>query len=139
VADPGLDAAVHKAVHDALLGESGLTEIIGGQVYDRVPPAATAPYASIDSIEVHDDATTCSDASEVHVTVKVWSGGSLQNKGSIEAKKMGGFVRRALGRELQFEGHVTAVGSFDVAVYRPAENDLMTEGVLTFTYLVDPA
>jgi len=135
---PGLTASVHKVVHDALLAKAGLTALIGTRVYDRVPPAATPPYVVIGTIQIDDDQTQFSDASEISVTVHVWSAGSTTNKGSIEAKKIGGYVRQALATELQFEGHLTTVGHMNVELYRPSEDGLLTEGVLDFRYLADP-
>jgi hypothetical protein len=137
VADPDLDAAVHKSVHDALLdvADAQLRALIGTRVYDRVPgPAPAYPYVVIDRIEVGDDSNSCSDASIVHVTVRAISNAY----GSIEAKQIGGLIRRALGRPLPIAGHQVSVGAFDAAVYRPSDSPLNTEGVITTHYLVDP-
>lgn len=135
MANPALDLAAHKAVRDALVANPDVTEFVGTRVYDRVPAGTvTFPYITIDALEVLDDGNTCSDASELHVTAHIFSNAV----GSVEAKRLGGYVRQTLATELAISGHWTSVGVFDAAVYRPAENDLITEGVLTFTYLVDP-
>lgn len=136
MADPDLDVALHKAVYDALLADAGLIPIVGKRVYDKVPGAAPQyPYIVIDSVEIGDDATTCSDASEVHVTVRAVS----NMVGSIEAKRMGGFIRRALGTELTIAGHRTSVGAFDIGLPRAGDRPELTEYVTSFTYLVDPS
>jgi hypothetical protein len=130
-----LESAAHKAVHDAL------TALAGGRIFDRVPAKdALAPYPYlVVRVDVRDDANTCSNASEVHVTVNVFSNAV----GSQEAEELGGQVRELLAPDdpdetLAIDGYVTSVAAFDIATYRAAESPLVTEGVLAFTYLVDP-
>lgn len=130
-----LEAATQKAVHDALVAGS----VLNGRIYDRVPVGASYPYAVV-RVEVRDDATTCSNASEVHVTINVFSNAV----GSQEAQNAGGLIRSILAPDdpnenLAIAGYLTTVSAFDVAVYRPGGDPLLTEGVLTFTYLVDPS
>ena len=138
-----LDLAAHDAVHDALVdsAQTALQALIGQRVYDRVPAnkLPAYPYVVIDRIEVRDDANVCSYASEVHVTLRVISNAA----GSVEAKTIGGLIRPILAPEdpeenLAIDGFVVSVSAFDLAIYRPADDPLLTEGVLTFTYLVDP-
>lgn len=136
-----LELAVHDAVHDALVADATLQTLIGTRVYDRVPAnkVPTFPYVVIGTIEVRDDATTCSNASEVSVTLRAISNAV----GSIEAKRIGSRLREILapeeGDNLVIAGYDTAVSAFDAAVYRPSDDPLLTEGVVSFTFLVDPA
>jgi hypothetical protein len=134
----GVEEAVHKAVHDILaLPQTALYVLVGGRVFDRVPdPPPGYPYIAIGAIEVLDDSNTCSDASDVHVTLHVWSNAV----GTIEAKRIGALVRAALAPadNLAFDGFTTSVSAFGASVYRPGADPLLTEGVLTFNYLVDP-
>ncbi len=124
-----LEAAAHRAVHDALVG------LAGNRIFDRVPDMAPAyPYITV-RIDVTDDANTCSEASEVHATVTVFS----NVVGSQEAQNLGGDIRARLATEdIEIEGYRVSAGDFDAAVYRPGNPENLTEGVLTFTYLVDP-
>jgi hypothetical protein len=129
-----LEAAAHKAVHDLLVGLSG------GRIFDRVPDVAPLyPYITV-RIDVTDDANTCSNASIVHATVTVFS----IAVGSQEAQNLGGQVRAILapddpGQNIGIVGYAVSVSGFDAAVYRPGNPANITEGVLSFTYLVDPA
>lgn len=142
-----LEAAAHKGVHDALIAgsEAALAAYVDGRVYDRVPAAPPKyPYLVLD-VDIRDDANTCSNASEVHATVHVYSAPPYPGRdiGSIEAKQIGGLVRKILAPDdgsinLTIEGYHIVVAAFDVAVYRPGDDPLLTEGVLTFTFLVDP-
>lgn len=138
--------ATHKAVHDALVdpAQTALQALIDARVYDRVPDAVlgrlpTYPYVVIDRIDVRDDATTCAYASEVHATLRVIS----NTVGKREAETIGDLIRLILAPEdaddgLAIEGFTVSVSAFDLAIYRPADDPLLTEGVLTFTFLVDP-
>lgn len=136
-----IEAATLKAVHDALQGDSALTAMIGGRVYDRVPANVQPayPYVVV-AVDVSDDANTCSNASESHATVRIYSNAV----GQKEAYLIGGEVRRILAPDdpddtLDITGYLVSVARFDVATYRAASDPLVTEGVLVFTYLVDPA
>jgi hypothetical protein len=142
-----LEAAAHKAVHDALVdpSETALAAYIAARIYDRVPSGVPRyPYVVIGAIEVRDDANTCSNASEVHATVHVWTSRPDRgaDPGSIEAKQIGGLIRKILAPDdasnLDIDGYHVSVSAFDVAVYRPGDDLLLTEGVLSFTFLVDP-
>lgn len=131
--------ATHKAVYNALRSDIDLFAIIADRVYDRVPPSAVMPYLTFE-IDVHGDGNTCSDASDAHATVHIWSNAL----GKVQAEQIAGFVRRALGPDdpdnnLTIDGYVTTVSFFDMELYRQSPDELVTEGVLTFTYLVDPA
>lgn len=140
-----LAVATHEAVRTALITgtspspQTTLAGYISSRVYDKVPgPAPAYPYLSVD-VDLVDDATTCSDAAEVHVTVHVWS----NTVGSIEAKTIGDLVKEILsdpdaGEYITITGFIISGGGFDAAIYRDGGQTLLTEGVLTFTYLVDP-
>lgn len=134
-----LAKAAHKAMHDALLANSDLTALVGTRVYDRVPVVATYPYITFE-IDTRDDANTCSNAREVHVTMHIWSNAV----GKVEAETIGGIVRPILAPDdpdsnLAITGFVTYSSTCDVEVYRSGLDTLVTEGVLTFTYPTDPA
>jgi hypothetical protein len=136
-----LETAAHKAIHDALV-DPALTELralIGTRVYDRVPPTAIYPYVTV-SVEVTDDSNTCSSAFKVQPTVTVNSA----SVGQVEAETIGGIIRSVLAPHdiadwISIAAHTVVASDFDTAVYRPGdEPGLSTEGVLIFTYLVDP-
>lgn len=137
-----LEVLAHKSVHDALLPGSvtALSDLIGDRIYDRVPARTPKyPYVVID-IEVRDDATTCSNASEVHATIHVYSNAV----GTQEAKTIGGLIRGILAPDdptinLVITGYLVSMSAFNVAVYRAGDTPLITEGVIDFTYSVDPA
>ena len=140
-----LAVEAHKAVHDALVTgaspspQATLAAMIGGRVYDKPPgPAPAYPYLVID-VDVRDDATTCALSREVHPTVHVWS----NKPGSIEAKTIGGLVTEILApldpdEAPGIAGYLVHAADLDAEIYRDGGDTLLTEGVLTFTYLVDP-
>lgn len=142
-----LAVEAHKAVHDALAPtsspltatEAALTALISRRVYDKVPgPAPTYPYIVVD-IDVRDDATTCALSREVHPTVHIWS----NQPGSIQAKTIGAYVTELLAPldpddAPAIEGYLVHAADLDAEIYRDGGDTLLTEGVLTFTYLVDP-
>lgn len=136
----GAEEAVHKAVHDALAEpQTILYGLIATRVFDRVPnPPPGYPYVSLE-IDVADDGNGCSDASSAHVTVHVWSNAV----GSLEAKRIGALIRARLApadpaEQFAIPGFATGASNFDAAVYRAGADPALTEGVLTFTYLIDP-
>jgi hypothetical protein len=135
----------HKAVHDALVADATLAARIGTRVYDKVPsPPPVYPYVVVD-IDVRGDANTCSDAKELHATVHVWSmrTASGRDQGTIEAKTIGGRIAELLAPldpddAPEIADWRTSAADLDVELYRDGGETLLTEGLLTFTYLVDP-
>lgn len=141
-----LALAAHKAVHDALVANGRLVAMISEpgkppRVYDRAPgPLPKYPYIVIGQIDIIGDGNTCSDSSIVNVTPSVWSNAV----GKQEAEEIGDLVREILAPEsgngaLDIVGYDTVVSEFQTAVYRPGDDPLLTEGILAFTYQVDPA
>jgi hypothetical protein len=133
--DPGLDLAVQKAIYDALWSDPDIQRLTQGRIYDRIPADVPAyPYLEIGDDEIADDSNSCLRSSKITSAVHVWSSAV----GSLEAKRIGGYVSRALDKEISIDGHDTVVGAFEMATYRQGPDGLLTEGVLIFTYLVDP-
>lgn len=138
--DPGLALATQEAIKKALLNDAGLMALIGGRVYDNVPTKRTAvdevkfPYVVIGEEEITDDSNTCSESSQVSSAIHVWS----DKPGKTQAKTVGGFVIRALDKELPIAGHRTPAGGFDIANAPRTDDNGHTEYVLFFSYLVDP-
>lgn len=131
-----LAKATRKAVHDALVSgsESSLAALIEGRVYDRVPATQPPyPYLTVD-IDIADDANTCLNSKEVHVTVHIWS----NVVGRQQVETIAGLIEPILNKEIAIAGYVNCLASFDAEDYRAGDGPLVTEGVLSFTYLVDP-
>lgn len=132
---PDLAVAVQLGVREALLADPDFVRLQGNaKLYDRVPIGADLPYTVIGDDEISSDANTCFDSSNVLCAVHVWTGAV----GKVEAKRIGGFVKRALDKLIDIDGHDTVAGGFETEVYRPGPDGVLTEGVLLFRYLIDP-
>ncbi|MEZ0169928.1 DUF3168 domain-containing protein [Microvirga sp. TS319] len=87
-----VEAALQKAIVGALKGDAGVTAVLAGRVYDRVPAGAVLPYVHIRNIQVVDDGADCIDGGEVYIDLDVWSNAV----GKVEAERGASAVRKAL-------------------------------------------
>lgn len=135
MSDPAI--ALQKAVNDVLKASTALATAMGGTIraYDRVPASYALPYLTFGDDEINDDGNSCdNDFSEAFVTVHVWS----EKVGKVEAKNIGGAVRGALATEISITGFRAVVGHFQSGRYFTESDGLITHGVLTFRYLIEP-
>lgn len=68
MADPSL--ALQGAINRKLRAD---VAVLGGRVYDRVPPKAPMPYLAFGEFQSLDDGAQCIDAAEVFATLHVWA------------------------------------------------------------------
>lgn len=86
------EAALQKAFVAALKAHTGLSDIIAGRVYDRVPTGATLPYVNLRDFNSNMVDADCIDSREIFVGVDVWS----EAVGKVEASRAASFVADAL-------------------------------------------
>jgi hypothetical protein len=139
----GLEVELQRGVRRALANHANLALALRSsangelRIYDDVPTNTPLPYVTIGDDDVNDESTTCSKLYEANVTVHVWTEADGQQVGKGPAKTLGGYVRQALDTEITIDGYIVQAGYFVTAVYRPGPTPKKTEGVLTFTYLID--
>lgn len=127
MSDPAL--TVQGAVYTALTGAS----VCSGRIYDRVPEDPTFPYVSIGDDESIDDGTTCFDASEVIVTVNVWS----RAVGYPEVKGIASTIRTTLATELSVSPHRCVYGEHLTTNFLPDPDGITRRARMQFRYLID--
>lgn len=65
---------LQKAIHAALVGDSGITALLAGpHIYDEVPRGREPPYVTIGESLVRDWSTGTEDGHEHFLTISVWS------------------------------------------------------------------
>lgn len=94
------EAALQKAVVAALKAHPGLSGIVSGRIYDRVPANAPRPYVHIRDFDTTRIDADCLDSLEIFIGIDVWS----EAVGKVEASRAAGLVRDALqGAELALD------------------------------------
>lgn len=109
---------------------------IAGRVYDRIPPTATFPYFQIGDIQTVSDGAGCLDATEVYVTLHIWS----RAVGQVESRRLAAAARTAL------HGWLPTLEGFRVVEHEHRDtrtlddpDGITSHAVLTFRALIDPA
>ncbi|WP_102224348.1 DUF3168 domain-containing protein [Acidimangrovimonas sediminis] len=128
-------AALQGAVYDLLAGDAALAALLGGAIYDAVPPGdAPETFVSLGEEEVRDASDATSEGAEHRFTVSVHSTAS----GFLGAKEVAGRVAALLvGADLALEaGHLVGIG-FLKARARRTENGDARRIDLTFRARID--
>lgn len=114
--------------------KSEVTEV-AGRVYDRIPATATFPYFNIGDIQTISDGVDCLDATEVYVTLHIWS----RAVGQVEARRLAAAARSAL------HGWLPTLTGFRVVEHEHRDtrtlddpDGITSHGVMTFRALIDP-
>lgn len=133
MSEPSL--ALQAAVVTALKGSAAVGAICGDKIYDRVPETAQMPYVTITGDEqIIDDGNSCGDAWEVFWSAHVWS----DAVGMPQAKQLGAAVRDAL-LDITLDGFTVVEATHRDSRYIKDPNPLVTHGIITMRYLIDPA
>jgi hypothetical protein len=86
-------AALRAAVHDALVADAGLTNLLGGpKVYDEPPRSAAFPYVTLGETRIADFSTGSEPGEEHQITLHAWS----RQGGQREAHLIAGALLAAL-------------------------------------------
>lgn len=89
-ADPTLE--LQGAILARLKADAALTALIGGRVYDTVPPDAVFPYVTFGPVDDISDDADCIFGSQINVQIDAWS----RAVGYPEVKRIAGAIRDAL-------------------------------------------
>ena len=127
MSDPSL--AVQGAINTTLRNAG----ICQGRVYDRVPAKPTFPYVTIGEGDTVGDDNGCFDASEVNLSVHVWS----RTVGFPEAKTIAGQIRGLLKTDFALPGFNVSVAEYVTTRYMRDPDGLTNHAVVEFRYLVD--
>lgn len=137
-----VDLAVHEAIYAALTdpAQTALAALIGTRVYDRVPGKGTPfPYVVMSSLDVRDVSNSCGKSYAVGVALTCWANSVGRAAEVLEAC---GLIRDIL---IPSDNTFPAVAGFRIVtwqglatVYRDGPNPLLEEGVVTFTYIINP-
>lgn len=130
MSDPSL--AVQGAIVAAL--KAG-TAVCGGRIYDAVPDNPTFPYLTCGEGDTTGDDNSCGDASEVNVSIHVWS----RAVGFPEAKQIAALVRERCRVEfdLASSGFTVVNAQYVTTRFLRDPDGLTSHAVVEMTYLVD--
>ena len=86
-------AALRAAVHDALIADAALVNLLGGpKVYDEPPRSAAFPYVTLGEARIADYSTGTEAGEEHQLTLHAWS----RQGGNREAHRIAGALLQAL-------------------------------------------
>jgi hypothetical protein len=86
------ELALQGAIVARLKADAGVSALIAGRVYDRVPATYALPYVQIRTLQGIEDAAECIDGREVYIDLDAWS----DKPGKVEASRVAEAVRKAL-------------------------------------------
>lgn len=108
---------------------------VASRVYDRPPDNVVFPYLTIGDIQTISDGADCLDATEVYVTLHVWS----RLVGQVETRQIAAACRTALHEWLPALAGYRCVEHVHQDTRTLDDPDGITShGVLTFRALIDP-
>jgi hypothetical protein len=135
------------AALNALLETTALTAIVGRQIYDRVPEKqvggvlvadVSSPYVSFGPVTVVSDDTDCIDGLEITFQIDVWSWGSREAYGSVQARKIAGIIRKALhNAELPLTSNALVTLTHQLTRILREPDGITNHGVIQFTAIVE--
>lgn len=128
MSDPTL--AIQGAILAALKVAPAVAE---GRIYDQVPGKPTFPYVTIGGGDTVGDDNSCFDASEVNVSVHVWS----RAVGFPECKTLAALIRPRLKTEFTLTGFTVSSAEYVTTRYFRDPDGLTSHAVVEFRYLVD--
>lgn len=87
---PSLELQV--AIAARLKADAAVTTVVGGRVYDSIPPSPTFPYVSFGPTDEVTDDTNCTNGFDISVQIDCWS----RKFGFLEVKAVSDAIRAAL-------------------------------------------
>ncbi len=130
-------AALRAAIHDALVADAVLTNLLGGpKIYDEVPQAAAFPYVTLGEARIS-DWSTATDAGEEHqLTLHAWS----RQGGHREAHMIAGALLQALDdAPLTLSDHRLVNLRFALADVRREADGRTYRALVRFRAVTEPA
>jgi hypothetical protein len=129
-------AALRSAVHDALVADAGLTNLLGGsKIYDEPPRSVAFPYVTLGETRIA-DYSTCTEAGEEHqLTLHAWS----RQSGHREAHLIAGALLQALDdAPLTLTDHRLVNFRFAVADVRREADGRTYHALVRFRAVTEP-
>jgi hypothetical protein len=122
------------AIVEALKDHVGLSALISGRVYDRVPAGAIMPYISFGPEQEVPDVAECVKGGEVFIQLDVWS----RTPGFGEVKKVADLVREILDEfEVELDSNALLFMEFDGRRVLRDPDGLTSHAALTFRALIE--
>jgi hypothetical protein len=128
--------SLRAAIHGALVADTPLTALLGGEkIYDEPPRDAALPYVTLGEDVVADGSTATEQGDEHTLTLHVWS----RQGGHREAHLIAGAVLEALSEApLSPDGHHLANLRFIVADIRREADGRTYHGIVRLRALTEP-
>jgi Protein of unknown function (DUF3168) len=129
-------AALRAAVHDALVADAGLTDLLGGaKVYDEPPRAAAFPYVTLGEARMADYSTGTEPGEEHQLVLHAWS----RQGGQREAHLIAGALLAALDdAPLTLADHHLVNFRFAVADVRREADGRTYHALVRFRAVTEP-
>ena len=133
---PTAAVALRAAIHDALVADTALTSLLGGQrVYDEVPAAAAFPYVTLGECRIADFSTGTEPGEELTLTLHAWS----RQGGHSQAHEIAGALLQALDdAPLALSGHELVNLRFAHADIRREADGRTYHAVVRFRAVTEP-
>jgi len=130
-------AALRAAVHDALIADAALVNVLGGpKVYDEPPRTAAFPYVTLGETRVADFSTGSEPGEEHQLTLHAWS----RQGGHKEAHLIAGALLQALDdAPLTLTDHTLVNFRFSVADVRREADGRTYHALVRFRAVTEPA
>lgn len=133
---PNSAVSLRAAIRDALVNDSPLVALLGGEkIYDEPPRDAALPYVTLGEDVIADASTSTEPGGEHALTLHVWS----RQGGHREAHVIAGAVLEALvDAPLALDGHHLANLRFLVADVRREANGRTYHGIVRLRAVTEP-
>jgi len=130
-------AALRAAIHDALIADTALANVLGGpKIYDDPPRAAAFPYVTLGEARIADYSTGTEPGEEHQVTLHAWS----RQGGHKEAHTIAGALLQALDdAPLTLADHHLVNFRFAVADVRREADGRTYHALVRFRAVTEPA
>ena len=130
-------AALRAAVHDALVADAALVNVLGGpKVYDEPPRAAAFPYVTLGEARISDFSSGGEPGEEHQMTLHAWS----RQGGHNEAHRIAGALLQALDdTPLTLADHHLVNFRFATADVRREADGRTYHALVRFRAVTEPA
>jgi len=130
-------AALRAAIHDALIADAALVNLLGGpKIYDEPPRAAAFPYVTLGEARIADFSTGTEPGEEHQLTLHAWS----RQGGHKEAHLIAGALLQALDdAALNLTDHTLINFRFSVADVRREADGRTYHALVRFRAVTEPA
>lgn len=136
-----MDASVEliRAAVDVLRADATISGYVAGRIFDRVPESGVvSPYISLGPSTAIPDDFDCMDGEEITIQFDVWSWGSDEAYGSMEARKLSGAVKKALhDAELTLADNALVTLQHEITRITRDPDGITNHGVIQFTATVE--